>query len=345
MNEQRRNELDEKLEQIPDDQWKPLSWNEEDQREVAERLPYCQDALVDRPLLALTARSGLSPNEAKTVVYWAAATNGVDKLDTFPILLLKGKPSTGKSETLKIISKITDSEYLSITTTAELRDKLIGNRVVLLEEADNVNEELLRNRYSRESGKVDTKKSVGFGVYESKLGNIYGATALHRRHDFEDLALQSRCIVISTRKVEKQFHELELNNEDKESIKKLWDDAWTRFGDYQASGRTENNWRPLIMVALALGDLSWIRYANHQQEKDKQDLAVDGEFEPEQILAYAVDHFRSEPNPGYVYLSEIINFTSNSFMWKPSPKKLAQIARDEGYTLVREKKGYAIKLV
>src|SRR5712692_6239088 len=55
--------------------------------------------------LALTMSTGLDEVSRKKVVYWTLSTHCLPNVETFPLLVLLGKMGTGKSETLKIISK------------------------------------------------------------------------------------------------------------------------------------------------------------------------------------------------------------------------------------------------
>lgn len=348
LDEQQLRQFKEKLEQIPEYREAPQPIKGITERYLEQeivpklaRMTYLNN-LVKRSLLALDAATGLDQNEAKTVVYWSTATNGLKDLGCSPPLVFHGLPETGKSTAEKVIAQVTDGEFISTTSPAALRDLLAQHPVVLIEEGDKVNEELILKRYAKESGKLEINRPIGYGRYKLEPGNIYGATVLHKRHGFEDLALQSRAITIETRKVEKAFYEVELTDKDKAGLKELWEDAWRRFEGYEASGRTGKNWRPLIIVALALGDMDWIRYANKMQELTKEDLSVDGEFELEQIVAYTIDYFRNEPNSGFVYLEAMIGHMKQHYQVEVTNKRLAKVARQLGYKVLHHKLGFAV---
>jgi Cdc6-like AAA superfamily ATPase len=106
---------------------------------------------------ALTNATGLTLNEAKTIVYWVIATYGLKKLDCFPPLVIYGPPETGKSTILKFVTQLVNGHVISTTSRAEFRDQLVDNRIVCIEEGDEVDEALILKRYSRESGQVHIK--------------------------------------------------------------------------------------------------------------------------------------------------------------------------------------------
>jgi hypothetical protein len=296
-----------------------------------------------KAILALKHATGLTLNEARTVVYWAVATHGLSKLGVFPPLVIYGPIETGKSTILKFLPQLIDAHVISTTTKAEFRDQLANNRIVCIEEGDNVNEELILKRYSRETGQLHLKVRGSWGFYTEK-GNLYGATILHRRHTFEDLALQSRAITIKTRKVQGKFLKTKLPDDYKDRLRKLWKRAWKHRSGDVPSGRTETNWWPLVIVAQFRGDDKWIDYANKQKRNAEYLLKGDSEFEPDKVLANALDYFKGKGKK-FVYLSTLIEHLNNHYMWKPTSKRVAKILREEmDYTVKHRKLGHAVKL-
>ncbi len=78
--------------------------------------------------LALTMSTGLNEVSRKKVVYWTLATHFLPHVQTFSQLALLGKMGTGKSETLKIISKFARrAKMLSLRgmTLPAIRDALV----------------------------------------------------------------------------------------------------------------------------------------------------------------------------------------------------------------------------
>ena len=80
------------------------------------------------------------------------------------------------------------------------------------------------------------------------------------------------------------------------------------------------------------------------QKITKRLLAKDSEFEPDKVLAYALDYFKDK-NKKYVYLSTLIEHLNDHYMWKPTSKRVAKILREEmGYIIKHRKLGHAVKL-
>jgi len=324
--------------------------SEEDRNQIAERLKHIRhlNEILERPISALEGCTGLSKDEAKTVIYWTTATYGLEDFDAFSPVVLFGLPETGKSSTMKLIAnllRISEDEFISTTSPAGFRDLLAERRIALIEEGDNVDEDLILKRYAKQSGQININRPGGFGKYKLEPANIYGATMLHKRYSFENLALETRCITIETKKAKPPFTEMKLTEKDREALEEVWKDAWSRLNCYDVSGRTESNWRPLIMVALALGDMDWVGYANKIQKLTREELAGDTEFEPEQLLAYVIDYFKSEPNEGFVYLYKIIERLENRYRWTLTPKALAKMLRKSlGCKVEHKREGFAIIL-
>lgn len=78
------------------------------------------------------------------------------------------------------------------------------------------------------------------------------------------------------------------------------------------------------------------------QQLTEKELSVDGEFEPEQILAYVIDYFKSEPNKAFVYLSEINRHLREHYNTELTGKGLAKLARQAGYKVSHHRFGFAV---
>jgi hypothetical protein len=174
---------------------------------VDEIVPECL-RLAD----GLLARStGLDLFKRRTVVYWSLATHALDQVARFPLLVIRGSTGTGKSQCQLIVG---DLAYEAVrfsmhTSTAPIvRDKLSGaeNRTAIIEEGDKgwskstQFEDLLSGRYARATAVAAYKDSDGGRGYYSLEVATFGATCIHRRTPFHDVALNGRSIVIHTRK-------------------------------------------------------------------------------------------------------------------------------------------------
>lgn len=315
--------------------------------------------LVNRAVNTLLTGTAVNENEAKTIVYWAIASYGVAKeggLFLFPILVTHGKPETGKSTMQVVVHALTGASFMSITTPAALRDMLEKHPVVLIEEGDKLSgeklEELILARYTLQSSMVHKKVRETWGGFEPKDSLVFGATMIHKRYEFENLALASRCIIISTRKDKtRKYEEVTLETignwiteEDKDAAEKLWKKARECKG-LQVSGRTATNWRSLMMVATTLGDEEWLKYADDKILEANNELDLDEEFELEDILDHVVRNLKGDNEvitKGCLYLSTIIEHLKKHYFLSPSAKKVAKVARNLSYAVSHHRDGFAI---
>jgi hypothetical protein len=85
--------------------------------------------------------TGLKDLERKLVVYWTLGTHALRSMNAFPLLVLRGKMGTGKSQTERIINRFAYRAYqfsLRGMTLPVLRDELADcyERTAIIEEAD-----------------------------------------------------------------------------------------------------------------------------------------------------------------------------------------------------------------
>ena len=145
--------------------------------------------------------TGLDEDQAKTIVYYAIATYALPVLGKFPLLTIYGPAGTGKTTILQILKEISYKpvEIDGKATKAALRDSLKTNTTAIIDEADDMYEDWMVNRYSRESAKTPVKQKI-FGEWSQKTTDLFGAAVLHRRIPFKDPAILSRSIVLSTKR-------------------------------------------------------------------------------------------------------------------------------------------------
>jgi hypothetical protein len=122
---------------------------------------------------AMQTASGLTYEQAKTCVYYAAATYGLDDLSLFPILIFQGPYGTGKSTAMQALKQLV-YEPVDIgtrLTEASSRDKLAAKSkesTAFFEERDSVAEEIISNRYSREAAITTVKKAGSWSKWFTK---------------------------------------------------------------------------------------------------------------------------------------------------------------------------------
>jgi energy-coupling factor transporter ATP-binding protein EcfA2 len=246
-----------------------------------------------QPLISLIeATTALDNDRAKTVIYYAIATYGLPKLEKCPVLAIYGPAGTGKTTILQILQAISYRPTGALDgkmTKAALRDSLKDETTALIDEADNIHEEWLVNRYSRQSASTTVKQS-SFGEWQQIKRNLFGATALHRRQPFKDPAILSRSIVLSTKskkggvkpfKAEHFKSYADVLASVAETVD--WEKVSERGGD-----RIADTWAPLLEVAELFGGEWSAAFADKEMEKARNDLDLGQQEEPSQAVFQAL---------------------------------------------------------
>ena len=241
---------------------------------------------------------GLPVNWAKACIYYCMATHRLRKINWMPILLLLGRPSSGKSKLMNVLiqlakvknppdDSIFSCEGISYPT---LRDGLGRNylRTAFLEEADlHPNRKQLEGLLLARVDKKGTSRLKGKeapkegGRYRDVTRTLFGASVVHDRHGLNDLATERRAIVVPIKRHEDRIFEeppagLSLPIFSLGNIPDIFNTPKTR-------GSGLNTWEPLIRIASSLGDLDWLSWAKEQVIEANKAL-VDG-YQYEQDLA------------------------------------------------------------
>ena len=289
-------------------------------------------SLLYPSVMAVQMASGLDDNVAKACVYYAVGTYGLEQLETYPILVLLGPAGTGKSSAMQVMKQLANRPIWLPTrlTKASLRDELgnAKNATAFIEEADNVDEEIIANRYSRETAKTGVKRTVPPGGWVDTKVDYFGATVLHRRQPFKDLAISSRSIAVRTRNRLGNYQIPNVDESYRENIRKLWEQAKEHLSRYQSSSRAGDVWKLLIAVAITVGDSEWLAYALGEVTKATESLRFGQEFEPEQAVVSAIiGHSEKE----MVALFSIREWLKREYNWQPSAWTLGDIIRNLGF--------------
>lgn len=233
-------------------------------------------------IAAIRKASGVSINQAKTAAYYAVAT--FLDVDPMPILVILGKAGTGKSSLMEQLAKLVNQpRWINAKSSASLRTELSRSDVftALIEEGDKVDEDLIANRYARETAQISLRMQKEIGWQNINV-DIFGATILHRRIPLSDLALRSRSIILRTEYHPSDYEVQEVGNEEVKEVAAM-------VGEIpKTSHRVEDTWRPLIAVAEAVGDKEWLAYAIEQIERDKKALVAGQSYEPEKALVFVL---------------------------------------------------------
>jgi hypothetical protein len=237
--------------------------------------------------------SGLDDNQAKTAVYYALATHYLSNFDWFPVLDFVGAPGTGKSKAIDVLSQIVYKPHRTschaTMTPAALRDELVKatDGTAIIEEGD-----LYPNRKQFQNyiiNRVDKIRSSGIVIKEqtevngvkkwaTKTYKVFGATIIHDRHLPDDLAAESRMIVIQTVLKPGNFIDPPMNL----TLPVI---QLGEVPDYFNSGRVLDTWKPLIRVAAGVGDTDWMIWAWDQIEAGIKELK-DGQVYEDKLTIF-----------------------------------------------------------
>jgi hypothetical protein len=253
-------------------------------------------------MLALS--TGLPEMERKIVAYYTLATHSLENTDTFPLLVISGPMGTGKSQTLQIVKAfcyrpktLTPRGY----TPPALRDEFAEccGGTAIIEEGDGSwrdhqsYEALISDRYQRESAKAAYKVPAGDNSWDLVTKFYYGATVLHRRTRFHDLALEGRSITVNTKPVHgrtyKDFPEKDPMVLDlKKTLEKFTFSPPQLKRSFEGAGRILASFRPILALAEWCGDEEFLKKVEQWLEKKTGQLKDDQSAEPEGLVVRAL---------------------------------------------------------
>jgi len=148
-------------------------------------------------------------------------------------------------------------------TYATIRNQLRQTRTALFDEKDWIPEKLLNKRFKESNSGMILNRATDSGAFIQESLNINGWTIVASRKPFKDVALMSRCLVISPRFVPNPDSRVI----DVGSLSPIVD----QLGEVELlpiEGRALQVWRPLITLAVRFGDTEWIKYAGTQCKSD-----------------------------------------------------------------------------
>jgi hypothetical protein len=180
-----------------------------------------------------------------------------------------------------------------------------NNGTLIIEEADGIStrhlEDLLISRYLRDSATVKKMESSGKD-WKGQTYSSFGATILHRRNLFRDLALLRRTIKVRTKRLRKEFIpvKLALGNlpfipptpiASLPEIQNKWDIEPGIFDCY----------RPLLSIAWYLQDKTFINQlademANESQQLLKEENYLEAPTILNALINLVVDKLKDVPN-------------------------------------------------
>lgn len=296
---------------------------------------------------AMLTASGITKFQAKTIVYYALGCYHLKEFERYPLLTLFGETGTGKSEAMKQITKLLPEWKLieSKATYSDLAKGLDNRPVIVIEEADSLKpqercEGLLQDR---------TQKTNRIAVIHippaqtvKEIDN-WGATILHKRDGFNDIATRNRSIIIKTEKRQGYWQVTDVDKTGFVEVAK----AIGHLSSYvfeeilleeRVSSRTLDMWKPVIRIAEACGDVSYLESCKEMLKREMLKVIADDEpltvTAQSLISAYYGKEVNREPDfTKNIRLTEVVNACKNDLMVNMSPQKLKANLRELGYRI------------
>jgi len=294
---------------------------------------------------AMLTASGITEFQAKTLVYYALGCYHLDEFEQYPIVTLFGISATGKSRAIDQLRKVLPyyRDMPTGATYSTLAEKLNNYRVIVVEEADKLKppercEEMLQDR----TDKAKRFRVVSMPPKQDKRDiDNWGATILHKREGFDDIATRNRSITIFTHK--KKPLDWHLVDVDKTHFKDIAEmvqpDSSYVFEhillEERIDPRTLDVWRPVIRVAESCGDLDYLYACKEMLHKEAFKVIADDE--PLEVTAQALIKAYYDENPEHqpdytkdIRLSKVVKacVSDEGLMVKMSPQKMKANLRE-----------------
>jgi hypothetical protein len=298
--------------------------------------------------MALSLSTGLQERERKLVTYWTLATHALPYVDTFPLLVLRGKMGTGKSETLKIIAKFAHKPYrfnLRGSTLPVIRDALdkCQDGTAIIEEADHAwkdgdsaFERLLSDRYQRDSAQAALKRQLG-KQWVTDIKHTFGATVLHRRIPFNDAALDGRSIPILFRADNTRTY-IEFSDTDPWIVEGSEAVSTVEFAPVEVeqlptvAPRIFNTYKPLLAIALLCSDEAFPLLIQELLSLATSELKEAQSTEPDGLVLRAIlDNLGRPPSFAYIRVKTLKDSIFQNDGISLQHRQIAGMARQLGF--------------
>jgi hypothetical protein len=343
----------EELELLKEEYKKKRAESEQAVFEALDMLSKIMMPRLEPYIKAMMRASGINEFQAKTMIYYGLGCYHIDDFDEYPLLTLFGETGTGKTRGIMELEQMLPEWNLieSGATYSDLAKGLDKQRVVVIEEEDKLKpiercEGLLQDRTQKI--KRETLVHIPPHMIVMEIDN-WGATILHKRDSFNDLATRNRSIIVKT---ERKQGFWEVTNVDKstfeEIAKTIEPDSSFVFEEIllekKVSSRTLDIWRPIIKVAEACGDRDYLEECKEMLKRELLKVIADDEpltvAKQALISAYYLkDKIQDDEDrkPDYtknIKLSEVVNACEDKVLVKMSSQKMRANLRELGYQIL-----------
>lgn len=275
------------------------------------------------------ANPGINQIEARTIVYWALST--YYDFDPKPILLIYKSFGCGKSDLLStILPMVKVGEWVEGDTSATIRDQLTRCATAIFDEKDWIPEKLLNKRFKKSNSGIIINRALQGVVFTPESLDINGWTVVAARKPFKDVALMSRCLVISPRFVENP----DARVTDAGSLRPIVDQLG-QVEQLPSEGRAMQVWRPLAAVAGRFNDMEWINYASTNLTSDMEEQDLGRQYEPEEAVVGALEICKNNTNimlhEHWIKISDIKRTANTEYDMNLKPQQVATILHRGGH--------------
>ena len=277
----------------------------------------------------ILANPGINQMEARTIVYFAIST--YYDFDPKPILLICQSFGCGKSDLLAAIYPMVDGgEWIEGDTFATIRNQLDHCKTAFFDEKDRIPEKLLIRRFKRSNSGMLINRAIQGVVFAPESLDINGWTVVADRKPFKDVALMSRCLVISPRFVENPDSTVT----DIGSLRPIVDQLG-QVEQLPTQGRAMQVWRPLAAIANRFNDTEWMNYASTNLASDMEEQDLGRQYEPEEAVVGALEICRNNTNirlhEHWIKISDIKSTANTEYDMNLKSQQVATILHRRGH--------------
>ena len=248
--------------------------------------------------------TGLEPLQRKTIGFYTIATHSLPTANSFPLLVCRGPMGTGKSECSRIVKAFAyNPRAMSLRSMSPpaFRDELAQthNGTAIIEEADagwsdtKNYENLLSDRYHRDSAKGAHKILRKDGGWSTLEVFYFGASVLHKRVNFADAALDGRSITIQFKANHRRKYTT-FSEADSVVVKLKKDLADFTFvlpdlkQSFAAAGRILASFTPILAVAEWCDDNEFLKQLVDWLITKSKQLVEDQATEPDGLVVRGI---------------------------------------------------------
>jgi hypothetical protein len=269
--------------------------------------------------------------EARTIVYWGIST--YYDFEPKPILLILSPFGCGKTDLLTTFYPMVRSgKWIEGNTFALIRNELNRCKTAFIDEKERMPESLLVKRFRKANSRIAVNvEKEGSGFVRKRL-NINGWTVVANRKPFYDVALMSRCLVISPRFVENPNSRVT----DIGSLRPIVDQLG-QVEQLRCEGRVMQVWMPLATIAFKFNDIEWLNYASTNLGSDMEEQNLGRQYEPEEAVIGALDicknHTSALLHDHWIKISGIKRTANTEYDMNLKPQQVATILHRRGHEI------------